>query len=77
MGRVARFLAAVSRWLWHDATLVEVEANGRAAVLIEREGAPFTLRTVAASQSGIDRIFWVISPEKLAAIVRSSRPTTP
>jgi RNA polymerase sigma-70 factor (ECF subfamily) len=50
-------------------------ANGRAAVLIEREGAPYALLTVDASCRGIDRSFGVMSPDKLTAIVRSSRPT--
>src|SRR5262249_46806227 len=40
---------------WRDATLVEIEANRRAAVLIEREGAPDARLTVDASRRGIDR----------------------
>jgi RNA polymerase sigma-70 factor (ECF subfamily) len=73
--RVARFIWAVSRWLWTDATLVEVEANGRAGILIEREGAPFALLTVDASRDGIDRIFWVMCRDKLATILASTLPT--
>jgi hypothetical protein len=39
--RVARFMGAVSRWLWVDATITWVDANGRAALLIHRDGAPY------------------------------------
>jgi RNA polymerase sigma-70 factor (ECF subfamily) len=72
-GRVARFIWAVSRWLWTDATLVEVETNGRAGLLIEREGAPYALLTIDASGDGIDRIFWVMCRDKLAAITAARR----
>jgi len=74
LDRVARFIWAVSRWLWADAILVEVEANGRAGILIEREGAPFALLTVDGSRHGIDRIYWVMCRDKLAAILRSLSP---
>lgn len=66
--RVAHFLTAVSRWVWEDAVVTPRDANGHAAVLIERAGAPFALLTVGASHDGIDRVFWVMNPAKLAAI---------
>jgi RNA polymerase sigma-70 factor (ECF subfamily) len=68
--RVVHFIGAVSRWLWTDAKLAWVEANGRAALLIERDGAPFALLTIDAGAECIDRIFWVMHPAKLAGIAR-------
>lgn len=67
--RVAHFLGAVSRWLWQDAIVTPREANGHGAVLIERDGAPYALLTVGAARDGIDRVFWVMNPAKLAAIL--------
>jgi RNA polymerase sigma-70 factor (ECF subfamily) len=70
--RVARFIAAVSRWLWTDATLAWVEANGRPALRIEREGRPYALLTIRAADAGVERIFWVMHPAKLARIARAT-----
>lgn len=75
--RVARFHAAVARWLWDDARLQAREANGHGAVLIERAGAPYALLTIGASRDGIDRVFWVMNPEKLARILAPSGARTP
>lgn len=71
--RVVHFVAAVSRWVWTGASLLPVDANGRAALLIEREGAPFALLAIGASRRGIERLFWVMNPVKLAAIVAATR----
>jgi RNA polymerase sigma-70 factor (ECF subfamily) len=69
---VTHFLLAVSRWIWTDAPLTWVEANGRSALLIEREGAPYALLGVETSEAGIERIFWVMRPDKLAGIARAA-----
>lgn len=68
-GRVARFHAAVAGWLWPEAVVTPREANGHGAVLIERDGAPYALLTVAASRDGIDRVFWVMNPAKLSSVL--------
>lgn len=70
--RVVHFLVAIAKWIWVDATLTPVEANGRAALLIRRDGAPYALLTVDASGSAIDHIFWVMHPDKLAGIARAA-----
>lgn len=70
--RVVRFLVAISRWLWVDATLGWVEANGRTALLIRREGAAHALLTIDAGATGIERILWVRHPAKLAGIARAA-----
>ncbi len=66
--RVVRFHAAIARWLWVDAKLEPLDANGHGAVLIEREGAPYAVLTVGAASDGIDRVFWVRNPAKLASV---------
>ncbi|MCW5893086.1 MAG: RNA polymerase sigma-70 factor [bacterium] len=70
--RVAHFLVAISRWLWVDATITPVEANGRAALLIRREGRPYALLAIHTTGPTIDRIFWVMHPDKLAGIARAA-----
>jgi RNA polymerase sigma-70 factor (ECF subfamily) len=69
--RVVHFIGAVSKWLWTDARLRWVDANGRAALLIEREGAPYALLTIDGTAECIDRIFWVMHPAKLSRVVRA------
>lgn len=66
--RVARFHVAVGRWFWADASVTPVAANGHAAVLLEYRGAPYAVLTIGASRDGIDRIFWVMNPRKLASV---------
>ena len=73
-GRVARFIVAVSPRFWDGVTLKTIEANGRAAVLVTREGAVASLLTFAASAEGIDQILWMLRPSKLAAISGRKAP---
>lgn len=75
--RVARLLAGVAGWFWEGATVTPVQANGRSALLLERDGAAFALLTIDASADGIDRVLWVMSPEKLAAFARSVHTPAP
>lgn len=68
--RVARFHAAFAHWLWVDTTTLEpLDVNGHGAVLVERDGVPYAVLTVSASSEGIDRIFWVMNPAKMAAVL--------
>jgi len=69
--RVATFIAAVASHFWKGVTLAWVEANGQAAVLMSRDGAPVAPATIDASAQGIDQIMWIMRPSKLAAILRS------
>jgi RNA polymerase sigma-70 factor (ECF subfamily) len=75
--RVARFHAAIARWLWDDARLEARDANGHGAVLIERAGVPYALLTIGASLDGIDRVFWVMNPEKLTRMLAPSDTRAP
>lgn len=64
--RVARFAAFSAKRFWTGTTLTWTETNGRASVLVARDGALLALVTVGASTDGIDHVLWVMSPAKLA-----------
>src|SRR5262249_50306766 len=65
---VAKFLTAFSPTFWPGTALTWVEANGQESVLISRGDAPVALLTIDASAEGIDRLLWVMSPDKLRRI---------
>jgi RNA polymerase sigma-70 factor (ECF subfamily) len=66
--RVARFLAGFAARFWADTTLTWLEANGQRSVLVSRGEERVALATIDASTDGIERIFWVMSPAKLASV---------
>ncbi|QKW39473.1 RNA polymerase sigma-70 factor [Actinomadura sp. NAK00032] len=63
--RVAKFIAAFAPRFWPGATVAWVEANGRPAALVSRDGTPFALVAIGASDAGVDRLMWVLNPGKL------------
>jgi RNA polymerase sigma-70 factor (ECF subfamily) len=65
---VAKFLTAFAPTFWACTALRWIEANGQPSVLISRDDALVALLTVTASAEGIDRLMWVMSPEKLRLI---------
>ena len=65
---VAKFLKAFAPHFWAGTSLSWIEANGRPSVVISRDGAVVAVLTVSASADGIDRLMWVLSPEKLSGI---------
>ncbi|WP_351237794.1 RNA polymerase sigma-70 factor [Streptomyces sp. NPDC002133] len=68
--RVANLATATPRF-WREADVRGVQANGRSAVVIHRDGRPVTLLTIAASQEGIYKLMWVFNPSKIAAFFDS------
>ncbi|MFJ5213893.1 sigma-70 family RNA polymerase sigma factor [Streptomyces sp. NPDC088354] len=56
---------------WRAADPRRVEANGRTAVMMHRDGAPTTLLTIAASPAGIHTLMWVWNPGKIATFLDS------
>ena len=68
--RVAAFVAAFSSHFWMGAETTFALVNGRPAILVTRDAALTTLLTIDASDDGIGRVFWVMSPEKLHALSR-------
>ncbi|WP_327371030.1 RNA polymerase sigma-70 factor [Streptomyces sp. NBC_01217] len=68
--RVANLTTAYSRF-WQGVDLRWVDTNGRAGVMIYRDGEPATILTIAASKEGIYKLMWVWNPSKIAAFLDS------
>lgn len=69
--RVSRYLAAFAPRFWPGTEVRRVEANGRPAILVSSGGDAVALLSVEASTRGIERVMWVMNPEKLARYVAS------
>ncbi|MFB4305536.1 RNA polymerase sigma-70 factor [Actinomadura sp. GTD37] len=70
--RVAKFVVAFAPRFWPGATVTWVEANGRPAVLVSRDGAAFALLSISASGDGVDRLLWLLNPAKLGGFQRNA-----
>lgn len=67
--RVAKYVAAFASHFWTGVAIDWVDANGRASVVISRDGAPIAwLGVGAADDETIDRLYWVFNPAKLGHI---------
>ncbi|MGZ3146565.1 RNA polymerase sigma-70 factor [Lentzea chajnantorensis] len=64
---LAKIFAAWAPTFWTAEDVSYVEANGQAAIRLERDGAVFGVITVAVSEEGIDQVMWLVNPEKLGA----------
>ncbi|KUO06567.1 RNA polymerase sigma-70 factor [Streptomyces caeruleatus] len=69
--RVSKYLAAFAPRFWPPTEVRWVEANGRPAVLVTAGGDPVALLSVDVSARGIERVMWVMNPDKLAPYVAS------
>ncbi|MFE0733068.1 RNA polymerase sigma-70 factor [Streptomyces antibioticus] len=70
---VSKYIVAFAPRFWHETEVHWVEVNGRPAVLISADGKPMALLCVDASDRGIERIMWVLNPDKLNRYVTSPR----
>ncbi|MFC7381238.1 RNA polymerase sigma-70 factor [Sphaerisporangium rhizosphaerae] len=66
--RVAKFMVAFAPRFWPGTEITWIEANGRPAVLISQGENVTAFLTISASSEGIDRLLWVMNPDKLAVI---------
>jgi RNA polymerase sigma-70 factor (ECF subfamily) len=66
--RVATFVAAFSGHFWRGKSIRWVEINGQAGVALLEGGRVTTILTVVVSGEHIQRLLWVMSPEKLRYI---------
>ena len=73
--RVARFLGALSAWIWDGVDVRWANTNGQTSAVLRRDGAVFAVLTVSATTEGIDRVLWMANPEKIAAVSVPARPT--
>lgn len=69
-------LATATRRFWREADVRGVQVNGRAAMMIYRNGRPATVLTIGASHEGIHKVMWVFNPSKIAAFLDSHRRST-
>jgi RNA polymerase sigma-70 factor (ECF subfamily) len=70
--RVAKFVVGVLTKSWSGSVFDAVEANGRAATRVSRDGEVLGILTIGASADGIDRAFWVVNPHKIAGPLRAT-----
>ena len=66
--RVAKFYHSFAADFWPGVTVEPVEANGRPAVSLSRDGTVFAVMTVSVTRDGIDRVLVMMNPSKLAAM---------
>lgn len=69
---VSRYLVAFGPRFWPGTQTHWVEANGNPAVLVTSNGKAVVLLSVEATEQGLDRLMWVMNPDKLAAFEMSS-----
>ncbi|MEU4985688.1 RNA polymerase sigma-70 factor [Streptomyces sp. NPDC021969] len=69
---VSKYLTAFAPRFWPGAQVRWVEANDRPAVLVHSGGTAVALLCIDASAQGIDRLMWVMNPEKLLSYEASS-----
>jgi RNA polymerase sigma-70 factor (ECF subfamily) len=69
--RVSKYLAAFAPRFWPEKGVRWVEANGGPAVLVLAEGVAVALLALDVSERGIERIMWVMNPQKLAPYMAS------
>ncbi|MFJ9346497.1 RNA polymerase sigma-70 factor [Streptomyces sp. NPDC101237] len=62
---VSRYLVAFAPRFWADMEIRWVEANSRPAVLVSSGEEPVALLSVDVSVDGVDRLMWVMNPDKL------------
>ncbi|MET8450134.1 RNA polymerase sigma-70 factor [Streptomyces sp. NPDC005209] len=66
--RVAKYYHAFADRFWPGVTVEPVEANGRPAVSLSRDGTVFAVLTVSVTPDGIDRVLVMMNPSKIAAM---------
>ncbi|GAB17208.1 putative RNA polymerase ECF-type sigma factor [Gordonia effusa NBRC 100432] len=65
--KVARMVAGFADW-WIDTTVISVNTNGAPSAVIRRGNQTLAVLTISASPSGIERLHWVMAPDKLTAL---------
>lgn len=73
--KVAKFIASFASHWWIGTTITWVEANGKVAALIFKEGRACALVSAEASDEEIEQIMWVLNPAKLTSISSQITPS--
>jgi RNA polymerase sigma-70 factor (TIGR02957 family) len=66
--RVARFLAAISGWVWDGVDVRWVTTNGQTSAVLRRDDNTFAVLTVSGSADGIDQVLWMMNPAKISRL---------
>jgi RNA polymerase sigma factor (sigma-70 family) len=66
--RVAKYYRSFADRFWAGVDVAWASMNGQAAALLSRDCAVFAVCTLSASAEGIDQVWWVFNPEKIAAV---------
>lgn len=66
--RVALLVSGFAERFWVGTTVEWRETNGHPAALVRRDGVAVALAMIDASADGIAQLYWVMHPEKLAAL---------
>ncbi|TDC50719.1 sigma-70 family RNA polymerase sigma factor [Jiangella ureilytica] len=72
--RVVLFLDNILRKYWHAATFTVVDINGGAGVLVaDGAGAPLAILALDATERGVERVFFVVNPDKMRRFAPPAR----
>jgi RNA polymerase sigma-70 factor (TIGR02957 family) len=66
--QVTQFMQAISTWFWDDLDVRWVTTNGQTSAVLRRGGAEFGVLTISATAEGIDRVLWLLNPDKITAV---------
>jgi RNA polymerase sigma-70 factor (TIGR02957 family) len=67
--RVAKFFTAIAEWYWEGVEVGWAATNGGTSAVLRKDGEVVGVITVTAAGSLIDRVLWMVVPEKIAAAV--------
>jgi RNA polymerase sigma-70 factor (ECF subfamily) len=70
--QVAKFVAAFSTHFWRGKSIDWVELNGMPAITLSENGIVSAALTVIVSGDGIDRLLWIMSPDKLRHVTAAA-----
>lgn len=68
--RVAKYLRAFASRFWVGVDIDPFMANSQPSARLARDGVVFAVVTVMASADGIDRLLWMMNPDKLSGVTR-------
>jgi RNA polymerase sigma-70 factor (ECF subfamily) len=66
--RVARYHRAFAARFWSGVDVEWAAANGATSAVLRQNGAVLAVLTVNVADGAIDRVMWVLSPAKIAAL---------
>jgi RNA polymerase sigma-70 factor (ECF subfamily) len=66
--RVTRYLNTISTWFWDGIEVRWASTNGQTSAVLLRNGTLYAVVTVTASAAGIDRLLWMVNPDKMTAL---------